>query len=277
MSHPGTGTAAARGFATGAGHTVPPPAGHSPASPSTTGAGAGAGTSTSTEAAPHAVPSEWRADPYTHALTSGHGPLFLKGTDGERLPLGVERWCGTPDAADRTVVGRCEGAVLDIGCGPGRFVIALALAGHRTLGIDVNRAAVRRTVRQGGPALVRSVFDPVPREGRWNTALLVDGNIGIGGDPATLLARAAEILVPGGLLVVEVAARDIDERLEVRFDTGRSRTAEGEAFPWARLGTRALLRHAGTAGDWAGRETWDHAGRAFVALRSRTRPAPSSW
>ena len=43
-------------------------------------------------------------------------------------------------------------------------------------------------LRLGGPALRRSVFDPLPGEGRWGTALLLDGNIGIGGDPRALLA-----------------------------------------------------------------------------------------
>ena len=38
-----------------------------------------------------------------------------------------------------------------------------------------------------GPA--RDVFDPLPGEGRWETALLADGNIGIGGDPVALLRR----------------------------------------------------------------------------------------
>ena len=41
----------------------------------------------------------------------------------------------------------------------------------------------------GGPALVRSVFETLPGEGRWDTVLLMDGNIGIGGDPAALLGR----------------------------------------------------------------------------------------
>ncbi|MEW2545103.1 class I SAM-dependent methyltransferase [Streptomyces sp. NPDC047002] len=222
----------------------------------------------------------WCADPYTAAMRAGRGPLYLRGRQGERLALGVERWCGAPDAADRTVIDRCEGAVLDIGCGPGRFVAALALAGHRALGIDVSRAAVRRTLRGGGPALVRSVFDPVPREGRWDTALLVDGNIGIGGAPEALLARAAELLAPGGLLVAEVAPADVDERLDVRFDDGGTHAdggtrttgetgADGGFFPWARVGARALLAHADRAGGWAARAAWRRDGRCFVALRGR--------
>jgi SAM-dependent methyltransferase len=242
------------------------------------------GTSLAGAAVP-AAPAGWRADPYTTALTTGKGPLSLRSRDGRLLSLCVERWCAGPGAGDRTVIERCEGAVLDIGCGPGRFVTALARAGHRTLGIDVSPAAVRRTLRNGGSALVRSVFDPVPREGRWNTALLVDGNIGIGGDPATLLGRAADVLAPGGLLVTEVAADDVDERLDVRFDDGIHRPAEDGFFPWARVGARALLHRADGTGRWSGWHAWHAEGRSFVALRregalSRTpagapSPAPS--
>ncbi|MBP0458294.1 methyltransferase domain-containing protein [Streptomyces montanisoli] len=236
-------------------------------------------------------PAGWRADPYTAALTTGQGPLYLRSREGGVVPLGVERWCAAPDAADRTVIARCEGTVLDIGCGPGRFVTALALAGYRTLGIDVSTAAVHRTVRHGGAALVRSVFEPLPREGWWNTALLVDGNIGIGGDPDALLTRTADVVAPGGLLIAEVADGDVDERLDVCVDDGRSdhthgghgpagqgraRADDGGFFPWARLGARALVRHARATGRWSRQAAWELEGRTFVALRrKRERPAPS--
>ena len=75
--------------------------------------------------------SAWCADPYADALRAGRGPLFLRRTDGWLLPLEVERWCAQADAADLSVLRRCEGAVLDVGCGPGRLVAALAARGRR--------------------------------------------------------------------------------------------------------------------------------------------------
>ena len=53
---------------------------------------------------------------------------------------------------------------------------------------------------------MRDVFGPLPGEGRWDTALLADGNIGIGGDPVALLARVRELLAPEGRVVVDLAA-----------------------------------------------------------------------
>ncbi|ATL27851.1 class I SAM-dependent methyltransferase [Streptomyces formicae] len=224
------------------------------------------------------TPPSWCADPYADALRTGRGPLFLRRADGWLLPLDVERWCARADETDLGVVEHCEGAVLDIGCGPGRLVAALCARGGRALGIDVSEAAVAHTVGLGGQALHRSVFEPLPGEGRWGTALLMDGNLGIGGDPYTLLERVAQLLVPGGLLLAETAPVDIDERVQVHLvhaaDNGSGRAGESDSgadegpFPWARLGTPALLRHAARAG-WRAAGQWTAGGRSFVALRSR--------
>ena len=200
---------------------------------------------------------------YEEALRHRNVALVLRTADGRGLPLQVDRWCGRPDAADEELLRRCRGPVLDVGCGPGRLTVALTERGIPALGVDISPAAVAR-VRQGGaPALHRSIFDPLP--GPWATVLLADGNIGIGGRPARLLRRCAELLAPGGRVIVEAEPGDVDERLTAWLEHPDSR--RGPAFPWARMGAAALLRAAADAGlQVAG--NWGHADREFVCLTS---------
>jgi SAM-dependent methyltransferase len=108
---------------------------------------------------------------YEEALRMPGPALMLRTAVGHALPMQVERWCGPPDGADEELLRRCRGPVLDIGCGPGRLTIALAERGIPVLGVDISGTAVARIRRAGASALHRSVFDPLPGQGRWVTAL----------------------------------------------------------------------------------------------------------
>lgn len=201
--------------------------------------------------------------PYELALRTA-GPLGLRTEDGRVVALDVARWLGAADESDETILDRCFGPVLDVGCGPGRFVSSLNARGIAALGVDIAETAVALTRGQGLPALLRSVFADLPGEGRWPTVLLIDGNIGIGGDPLRLLTRIRSLLAPGGTLIVETHAdHACDDLLEVRF-TARG-VAVGPPFDWANVGRSALLRYAGRAG-YGVDELWSSGGRAFAAL-----------
>ncbi|WP_460458119.1 DUF2064 domain-containing protein [Angustibacter peucedani] len=201
---------------------------------------------------------------YDAALRGGPA-LRLVADDGRVLPWLLDRWSQDADDDDRALLDRCEGVTLDVGCGPGRMAAELAARGRPVLGVDIAGASVERTAAAGALALHRSVFDGLPGEGRWDTVLLVDGNLGIGGDPGRVLQRIRELLRPGGLLLVEPEPHDVDEVTSLQL-----RTADGdlvsEEFAWARVGPAAAVRRAERLG-YRVEERWSRGGRQFVALR----------
>lgn len=154
------------------------------------------------------------------------------------VPLPVGAWTRPADPTDLLFLRHCAGATIDVGCGPGRLTAELAAAGHVALGIDVVPEAVRQTWQRGGSALHRDVFDPLPGEGRWDTVLLVDGNIGIGGDPTALLGRLRRVVARRGRIVVEVGAPGTPTGpIEAQLACDCSATAY---FPWALVGVEGL-------------------------------------
>jgi len=188
----------------------------------------------------------------------------LRRADGRVEPLPLARWLGAVDAADAELLRRVEGAALDIGCGPGRHVAELQKAGHPCLGIDLSPVAVEITRGRGADAILGSVFEDVPAAGNWGTALLLDGNIGIGGRAVALLRRARELLAPGGAVLAELEAPGAWTGVtRVRLEAPG---VVSEWFPWAHVAAdRAggLAAEAGLAHAW----TLRAGGRWFAALR----------
>ncbi len=152
------------------------------------------------------------------------------------MPLAA--WTGAVTAADRGVVERLRGPVLDVGCGPGRHVAALQRRGVTALGIDVSPMAVLVARNRGAAAVLGSVFATVPAAGRWGEVLLLDGNVGIGGRPSRLLRRCAELACAGGRIVVELdPPGSPSARIQVRLEHG------SEASALVPVGARRRQRH----------------------------------
>jgi hypothetical protein len=201
--------------------------------------------------------------PYDLALLEGGRHLYLydvvASTRVDVVP--VWRFGSSADRHERALVERGTGPLLDLGCGPGRMVKASMTMGRPALGVDLSHAASEMAVAQGLPVLRRSLFEPLPGEGRWGTVLLIDGNIGIGGDPGGLLTRAVALAEPAGTVIVEAhadATTDTSFTAMLLDDQGRRSTP----FRWARVGSYALRGHARRAGLRLTRE-WSAGGRFF--------------
>lgn len=195
---------------------------------------------------------------------------WLRHADGARNELPVDRWLGTSligsdSEFDRHVADKCSGPTVDLGCGPGRLVHRLIGNGIAALGVDNSDQAVNMTRAQGGVAIRRSLFDRLPGEGRWRHVLLLDGNIGIGGDPDRVARRAAELVAAGGSIIIELDSVITGLwRGAVRVET---ETSHGEWFPWARVG----VDHASALAEKVGlRYQYENiCGRGLLELTSR--------
>ena len=202
-------------------------------------------------------------DLYSTSLTSDQHPLVLRYDDGRatELPVGV---CTAEEVhGDAGLLDRCSGTTLDVGCGPGRLVVALGARGLPALGVDVAPGAVRLARERGALVLWRSVFAELPGRGRWSSVLLADGNVGIGGDPVGLLLRVADLLAPDGRVLVECdPPGSTTGPVQVRVEHDG---ATSDWFPWAHL----CVEHVDLAASAAGlvvTEQWVEADRWFVAL-----------
>ncbi|MFG1673458.1 class I SAM-dependent methyltransferase [Micromonospora sp. NPDC049282] len=185
-------------------------------------------------------------DGFGAALRRRAGAHWLVQADGVRRRLPVERWHGPAEAATVAVVSRCHGPTLDLGCGPGRLAAALTRAGVTTVGVDVCPQAVALTRARGAVAVRADLFAPLPAEGRWRHVVLLDGNIGIGGDPERLLRRCRDLLGPDGTVLVELDPPGSGTwQGQAHVVSGRRR---GPSFGWARLDTRSVHVPAAAAG-----------------------------
>jgi SAM-dependent methyltransferase len=191
--------------------------------------------------------------------------LTVRDDLGDEFEVDAAAWCRSHLPGDTGLLDRCHGATLDVGCGPGRLVGALARRGRPALGIDISPAAVLLARRRGAAALRRDVFGHLPGLGRWRSVLLADGNIGIAGDPAGLLRRCRALVADGGSIHVELAApgsRSWAGRASIRIGDG----ADGAAwFRWASVAAQDM---AALAEEAALRtvSTWTEAGRWFASL-----------
>jgi len=198
------------------------------------------------------------------AAALDRGPLYLRAEDRSRRELPLEQWLGPLGRADAGVLDRAVGPVLDVGCGPGRHVLALALRGVLAVGVDVTPAAVRYARARGAPVFRGSVFAAVPGVGHWRTALLLDGNIGIGGRPVELLLRLRQLLQDNGRVVCELDPPGSPTRSELVAleDVEGVRSVW---FAWARVSVGGVDRTAARAGMEVD-ELWQQDGRWFATL-----------
>lgn len=195
---------------------------------------------TAVMAAPPGAPVKTTPGPATQ--------LVVRADTGEAVVLDLDRWDRPASEEERALLAGVEGPVIDLGCGPGRLVVDLAARRVPVLGVDLSPDAVALARRRGATVLQRDLFGELPDEGRWATALLFDGNVGIGGDPVRLFRRCRRLTARTGRLLVEVAPPGVGWRRASAWLVRDGRRSA--AFPWAVVGADAVAglgRGAGLA------------------------------
>ena len=136
-------------------------------------------------------------------------------------------------------------------------------AGIPALGIDVSAGAVKQARARGARARRRCVFAPMPATAMWRTILLLDGNVGIGGDPVTLLQRCATLLHPDGRVLAEVAPPGTRTSVhEARLEL------DGHLGPWFAWATVVVddIAAFSRASGLEPTAVWEDRGRWFAQL-----------
>jgi SAM-dependent methyltransferase len=199
---------------------------------------------------------------YAAALTAG-AQLVARTPDGRATAVPAARWLAGAAGADERLLARARGPVLDVGCGPGRHLVALHELRIPAIGIDASPTAVRVARDRGAAAVTASIFGLVPCPGLWRTVLLLDGNVGIGGDPAGLLSRVRSVLRADGSVLCELDAPGTGLRtFPLRLEHGADVSGW---FRWAYVGADALGGLAARAGLRL-RAVWQDDGRWFARV-----------
>ncbi|WP_052663509.1 class I SAM-dependent methyltransferase [Psychromicrobium lacuslunae] len=211
-------------------------------------------------------------EPYTRALNQQHGVLSTIDLAGRVTPMRfqLQDWAAAAQPIERRLLRQVTGPLLDVGCGPGRMLNAAERLGTEAWGVEPHPFAADQARAKGLVVLQQSIFDPLP--GRLEThyfsaVLLLDGNIGIEGNPDRLLQRLHTLTASRGTLIVET---DIDEQIAQRYTAvlEDSQGRRSDPFNWARFGLGALSRLAPKHG-WEPARTVRKGERTFCLLRRR--------
>jgi SAM-dependent methyltransferase len=126
--------------------------------------------------------------------------------DGFIYALRPARYFATPDGwleFERAALDQAAGTVLDVGCGAGRFALALQDRGVTTTGLDVSAGAVEVTRDRGVRDVIHGVVTDVAAR-QYDTFLLMGENLGLLASAARasgFLAELAAIARPGARII----------------------------------------------------------------------------
>lgn len=177
------------------------------------------------------------ADAFGTALRDHHEgrsvqALMLESDDGSLrvADLQAQDFFAPPDAWppwERQAVTAAQGSVLDLGAGAGRHSLHLQDIGHAVTAVDASPGAVAVCSAQGIRDARLADLKELRTDERWDTIVLMGGNLGIGGDwePSRhLLRRLAAVTTTGGCLIGDSVDPTSDDPDDLAYEA-RNRAA----------------------------------------------------
>jgi len=175
--------------------------------------------------------------------------------------------------------GVTGGSLLDLACGPGRYVLPFAQAGFRVTGVDRTRCLLdrgrERATRAGVEAeWVEADMRAFVRPAAFDLAINVFTSFGYFDDPAEnrrVLENIFASLKPGGTFVFEAVGK---ETLASKFQPTQADTlADGTVMiqrrtvidDWSRIDVEWILLNEGRASSYRLRH-WIYSGREILDL-----------
>ena len=210
-------------------------------------------------AAAVAIPA---AELYGRGL-EGRERLIARAEGGRARTLPIACWLGAPTMADESCCGMRSGRSSMLAAGPAVTCSRLRDAACPPSASTSRRRRCESRRARGAAAIEGSIFERVRGAGTWGSALLLDGNVGIGGDPVALLRRIGALLAPGGRILVELARPGAASgRRRMRLELA---AAASPWFDWATVSAADVAVLAGASGLDV-RERWSVRGRWFAVL-----------
>jgi 2-polyprenyl-3-methyl-5-hydroxy-6-metoxy-1,4-benzoquinol methylase len=150
-------------------------------------------------------PDQYYEDFYEHS--DGEDHLLHRLRERYRRRSAGRRYRRPPFQGDELAAGR----ILDVGCGSGELLEHFADSGWRGYGIDPSPAAVESARRRGAEAHHGTLVDQ-PWPAGFFDLITFQHSLEHIVDPVDALRRARMLLVPGGLLAIEVPNWDCWQR-----------------------------------------------------------------
>jgi len=189
--------------------------------------------------------------------------LTLEFEDGSSTPaLNPEWFFQSSDhwyAWEKTVLDSLKGPVLDLGCGAGRTALYLQEKGLEVTAIDTSPGAVRVCQVRGLRDVRLSDLRDPPNDKKWNSILLLCGNLGLAGgwqETRTLLANLAKLSTTEAVLVADSVDPTLtDDPEEIAYQNQQHKS--GRYIGQVRL----RLRYGKIVSPW-----WEQSNIAIVDL-----------